>query len=226
MSSESAMYAAYTTKEIASPEDEYWTERRRVAQRIRDLQERVQTTGLSTAELKSLGDDLESQLQTLADEPRLSGRAAWVGAENFGDWGMFQTEVTPIIGPCNPLSPGLSIWFEEGKALASVTFSWMYEGADHIVHGGWVAAVFDEFLGTAQILSGKSGMTGYLTTRYHKPTPLNQELLLEARVENVEERKITMVGELWAGDTLTASCEGLFVVPGDTKLSKSFGKHD
>jgi acyl-coenzyme A thioesterase PaaI-like protein len=219
MSDENAMYAAYSSKEIVSPTDEYAT-------LIRDLQERVQTTGFSASELKALGDDLEAQLQALGDQPKLKGRAAWVGAEDFGDWGMFQTEVTPIIGPCNPLSPGLSIWFEEGKALATVTFSWMYEGADHIVHGGWVAAVFDEFLGTAQILSGKSGMTGYLTTRYHKPTPLNQELLLEARVENIEERKITMVGELWAGEALTATCEGLFVVPGDTSLSRSFGTHD
>jgi acyl-coenzyme A thioesterase PaaI-like protein len=226
MSDENSLYAAYASKEIAPAPDEYWVQRRRVASLFRALQERVQTTGHDMAALKALGDGLSAQLEALADEPRLEGRAAWVDADGFGDWGAFQTEVTPIIGPSSPLSPGLSIWFEGDKAHAVVTFSWMYEGADHIVHGGWIAAVFDELLGTAQILSGRSGMTGHLTTRYHKPTPLNKELRLEARVEGVEGRKITMSGELWADDVMTASCEGLFVIPGGTPVSRSFGSHD
>ncbi|MEH6591429.1 MAG: PaaI family thioesterase [Halioglobus sp.] len=226
MSDKNTLYAAYASKEVGPPADEYWVQRRRVATLFRALQERVQTTGHGVAELQALGDGLSAQLNALADEPRLEGRSAWADAEGFGDWGAFQTEVTPVIGPSSPLSPGLSIWFEEDKAHAVVTFSWMYEGADHIVHGGWIAAVFDELLGTAQILSGRSGMTGHLITRYHKPTPLNKELRMEARVVSVEDRKITMSGELWADDVMTASCEGLFVVPGGTPVSRGFGTHD
>jgi hypothetical protein len=58
------------------------------------------------------------------------------------------------------------------------------------------------------VLSGKIGITGALTVRYFKPTPLNQELLLQAKILSVEEHKITVGGEMWAADILIA---GVFV---------------
>ena len=54
-------------------------------------------------------------------------------------------------------------------------------------------------------------MTGTLTIRYRKPTPLNRELRFEARVRCVERRKIFTDGQLYAGELLTAEAEGLFV---------------
>lgn len=226
MSKESTSYYAYASEEIAEPGTDYWVQRRRIANLIRDLQEHIQTTNLPTSELQVLGDGLQKQIDEMEEFPKLEGRMAWADAETEVDWGMFHTELTPVIGACNPISPGLSIWFtEDGRALATVTFSWMYEGAENIAHGGWIAAVFDEFIGTAQILSGKSGMTGHLTTRYHKPTPLNRELRMEAKVKSVEDRKITMVGEMWAGDVMTASAEGVFVIP-QKHVSNNFGSHN
>jgi acyl-coenzyme A thioesterase PaaI-like protein len=138
----------------------------------------------------------------------MEGRGAWLEGNHYGDFGVLKIEVTPVLGTSNPMSPGLNIWFDNNAAHAAVTFGWMYEGADNIAHGGWVAAVCDEFLGNAQVLSGKIGMTGSLTVRYFKPTPLNQELLLQAKILSVEERKITVGGEMWAADTLIA---GVFV---------------
>jgi acyl-coenzyme A thioesterase PaaI-like protein len=79
------------------------------------------------------------------------------------------------------------------------------------VHGGFVAAAFDEMLGFAQSLTGNPGMTGTLTVRYRAPTPLKAELGLEAWVERVEGRKIFARGTIRAGALLTAEAEGLFV---------------
>ena len=79
------------------------------------------------------------------------------------------------------------------------------------MHGGFVAAALDELLGMAQSLSGKAGMTGTLTVRYRKPTPLHTDLTLTARVEKVEGRKIFTSGEVRAGDMLCAEAEGIFI---------------
>ena len=64
-----------------------------------------------------------------------------------------------------------------------------------------------------QLLGDQPGMTGYLHVNYHNRTPLNTELRLEAWLEKIEGRKTIIKGEMYAGETLTASCEGLFVQP-------------
>jgi acyl-coenzyme A thioesterase PaaI-like protein len=79
------------------------------------------------------------------------------------------------------------------------------------VHGGYIAAAFDEVLGSTQSLSGKPGMTGRLTVHYRAPTPLHTELRFEGRIDQVDGRKIHTVGKLWAGELLCAEAEGLFI---------------
>ena len=74
-----------------------------------------------------------------------------------------------------------------------------------------IAALFDDFLGVGQKLTGQPGFTGTLNVRYVKPTPLEQELTLIGRVKSIEGRVNVLCGEMYAGDTLTASSEGLFV---------------
>lgn len=226
-----ALVAYYASSEIAPAANPYWAARRALAKKLEQLQLQIQTSETTIEELNRIGDAVEAQTQTLIDNPKRYGRTEWTADDKFGSWGMLQCEATPIIGPSNPISPELSIWFEADgdamKAFAHVTFNWCYEGSDNICHGGWVAAVFDEFLGTSQILSGKTGMTGYLTTRYHSPTPLNQQLLMTARVDKVEDKKVTMVGELHAGERLCASCEGLFIIPNKKRgVSAAFGETD
>ena len=80
-------------------------------------------------------------------------------------------------------------------------------------HGGYVAAIFDQFLGMAQVLGKQPGMTGYLHVNYHNRTPLNTELKLEGKLVRTEGRKTIMWGEMFADGQMTASCEGLFIQP-------------
>jgi acyl-coenzyme A thioesterase PaaI-like protein len=79
------------------------------------------------------------------------------------------------------------------------------------VHGGYVACAFDEVLGLTQSIGGTPGMTGTLTIRYRRPTPLHTDLRFEGHIERSEGRKRYTKGYLYAGDELTAEAEGLFI---------------
>ena len=54
-------------------------------------------------------------------------------------------------------------------------------------------------------------MTGEITVRYLKPTPIQTPLRIEARFDRQEGRKIYNSGELYAGDLLIAKATGLFI---------------
>jgi hypothetical protein len=54
-------------------------------------------------------------------------------------------------------------------------------------------------------------MTGTLTVRYRKPTPLRTDLRIEARCQRQEGRKIFAWAGIFHGDVLTAEAEGLFI---------------
>ena len=122
----------------------------------------------------------------------------------FFDW-------SPLLGRSNPLAPPIRVSVEGHHVVGVGRFGLAYEGPPGCVHGGFIAAAFDEILGLAQSLSGKVGMTGTLTVKYRRPTPLHTELRLEGTVDSVSGRKVSTSGRMYAGDTLTAEATGLFI---------------
>lgn len=118
---------------------------------------------------------------------------------------------SPILGVANPIAPPMTLTEEDGVIVATVTMSKAYEGPPGCVHGGYVAALFDEVLGAAQSHSGAPGMTGTLSIRYESPTPLETELRFEGRMIGVERRKIFTEGHCYANGVLTARAEGTFI---------------
>jgi hypothetical protein len=118
---------------------------------------------------------------------------------------------SPVIGFANPVAPPVVVEAVNGGLIGSAWFDYQYEGPPTCVHGGIIAMVFDEMLGAANILAGNPGMTGTLTIRYRKPTPLLTPLRLEARFVNREGRKIYTTGAIYHGDVLTAEAEGIFI---------------
>ena len=122
----------------------------------------------------------------------------------FFDW-------SPLFGLANPLAPPIRVWMEGEEVVGSVRFGIAYEGPPGCVHGGFIAAAFDELLGLTQSLSGRVGMTGTLTVKYRKPTPLHTELRLEGKVESAQGRKVVVAGRMFAGDVMTAEASGLFI---------------
>ncbi len=119
---------------------------------------------------------------------------------------------SPFIGELNPLAPPISVRFDDqNNVIATCTYGAAYEGPPGCLHGGFIAAGFDEVLGFAQAFSGHPGMTGNLNISYRSPTPLFKEVRFVGRLDHVEGRKIYASATLSVGDRLCAQAEGLFI---------------
>jgi acyl-coenzyme A thioesterase PaaI-like protein len=187
-----------------------WAERRRLAKAMREVIERLTTSDAPESELRAAADGLEKYAARLASHARRALPLGFGESANAGDVAAF-FDYSPLIGLSNPLAPPIVLEVEGQTVHGTVRFGTAYEGPPGHVHGGFVAAAFDEVLGFVQSTSGNPGMTGTLTIRYRKPTPLDTDLRFEATVQRIEGRKIFCEGRLYAGDVLTAEAEGLFI---------------
>jgi acyl-coenzyme A thioesterase PaaI-like protein len=190
-------------------DDDHKRELRRLADALRGL---VESAVALTAPLPALA--------AMADEAEaLGARAAgFAGQRPFprysapvnGDlntilpWGV-------ISGPYNPLAAPVSMSMEEGKAIGTARFGLAYEGPPGGVHGGVVAAVWDQVLAYACMIRGTPGHTATFTTHFRAITPLHQELRFEAWVERSDGRRIFAHGRCHAGETLVSEAEGMFI---------------
>ncbi len=109
---------------------------------------------------------------------------------------------SPMIGFANPIAPPVEVWAVHGadgqrELRGRVTFDYPYEGPPTCVHGGVIAELFDELLGLSNILAGLGAMTGTLTIRYRRPTPLLAPIELAARITGSERRKVFAWGGIY-----------------------------
>jgi len=130
---------------------------------------------------------------------------------------------SPLVGSVSPVAPPLTYEIEAGRVSARGAFGSACEGPPGYVHGGWIALAFDEALGIANVAGGRAGMTGRLTVRYRRPTPLHTDVVLEAWTERVDGRRFTTVGTLSVAGEITAQAEGLFVAIGAERTLEYFG---
>lgn len=118
---------------------------------------------------------------------------------------------SPVIGLANPIAPPVEVELADGGLSGRVFFDYQYEGPPGCVHGGVIALVFDEMLGAANIAANSPGMTGTLTIRYRKPTPILTHLRVVARFEGRDGRKIRTWAGMYDGDELTAEADAIFI---------------
>jgi hypothetical protein len=207
------LFNPFASDDISPPFSEHWEAKRRVAQALRELTEVLVTSTPTVEDMNAIAGNLERQAREFAEAPRLYGQMEFQADGHHGKRGEVNHELNAVAGWSNPLSPGLNMWLEGERAFGTVTLGWAYEGPPRHVHGGFVAAIFDQFMGMAQMVGKQPGMTGRLSVRYHRPTPLNVELDLEAWMESVEGRKTLMSAEMRAHGEVTATCEALFIRP-------------
>jgi hypothetical protein len=121
---------------------------------------------------------------------------------------------SPVSGRSNPIAPPVTLVVVDGAEgvhiEGEVCFGPAYEGPPGHVHGGLIAAMFDELLGFAQM---GPGFTGSLTVRYRQLTPLNRLLRLRASVEGIDGRKRTIRGTCELDGVVLSEAEGLFIAP-------------
>lgn len=184
---------------------------RRMADATRGVIDATVATGAPDEVVNAATERLEEALALL--EPYRSERFYYGlrEAANAGEHldGIF--DGSPLFGIANPLVPPLTMEVDGGRVIARVRFGQAYEGPPTCVHGGYVAAAFDEVLGGAQSLSGSAGMTGTLTVRYESPTPLHEDLVIVGEMVGTERRKIFTEGRMLAGDRVTATAKGTFI---------------
>jgi hypothetical protein len=122
-------------------------------------------------------------------------------------------ERSGISGRCNPLAAPVQ-WAPDGEILRGwATYSPAYEGPVGHVHGGFVAAAFDDLMGCAQMASGMAGYTGTLTVKMVRPTPLNRRIDYTAGVDRVEGRKIYVWGTSECEGERLGECQIVFIAP-------------
>lgn len=181
-----------------------------LADTMRRLIEKITTVDVPTADLLEIAKTLDSVIAQLEALPLRDARTSFSATATENDAQSYLA-FGPLTGKLNPLAPPLDIQNENGVVVGHVNFGDAYEGPPGHVHGGYVAAVFDELLGVAQGFSGEPGVTGTLTVRYRRPTPLHTKLRLEGSFDRVEGRKIFTTGKMYANGELTADATGLFI---------------
>lgn len=197
--------------EQRSPTDEL---RIQIAQELRGVLDELLATSAPVEELERTRAIINQAVSLLRSRPH-SHNYEGPAEGSLAPMNSF-LDRSPIIGAINPLSVPMRMDIEgDGGSGSTIvghaTFAAAYEGPPGCVHGGFIAAYFDEVLGMAQSLSGNPGMTVNLTVDYRAPTPLKQPVVFRGRVVSIEGRKISVAGTLHHGETLCAEAKGLFV---------------
>jgi acyl-coenzyme A thioesterase PaaI-like protein len=190
---------------------EMWRQKRRLADAMRRVIERLVPSNAPEEELRAAADGLERYAERLQEHPRLKRAMGHAESANAGDVGAFFDQ-SPLIGLANPLAPPITVGKTgETSAQGTVRFGSAYEGPPGCVHGGYVAAAFDEVLGFVQSLGGNPGFTGTLTVKYRSPAPLHTALVFSGDIVRQEGRKTFARAVLHAGDRLCAEAEAVFI---------------
>ena len=119
-----------------------------------------------------------------------------------------------VCGHENPHSIGITMFVDDDGVLTSeFTLNEAHQGPPGHSHGGASAAILDEAMGLVVWALGHKVAAVNLEINYHKPLPLLQPLTLEARITQMDERKIFSTGEIKLPDsTVAVSGRGIYVV--------------
>ena len=194
-----------------------WVQKRRLAAALRELNALCVTTDAPEATLSYAADAATRMVERLAAHPGRTFLQGYAACNGYDDLAVFADRGT-LTGQSNPISPMMALAMEGDTAVGHVTFGPAIEGAPGCVHGGMVAAAFDQLFGYLQVRRGVGSLTGELTVRYLQTTPIEASLRFEAQVARVDRRKSFVTARMTAGDVLTAEAEAVFVALDPDKM--------
>jgi len=197
------------------PETEARARKHRLVREVKRVIEVVAHLDSGTADADAVAaatDAARTLADALEDQPSLlttGGLGSQPGAQGS------LLERSGISGRSNPLAPPVQWTVGEDGTHGTAVYSRAYEGPIGHVHGGFVAAAFDDLMGAAQVASGQAGYTGTLTVRMLRPTPLERRIDYEAHVDRVEGRKIWVDATSRCDGELLAEASIVFIAPRD-----------
>lgn len=199
----------YRTEDLTADEIAHEREvRGRLTQSTRDLIDAVIRSTVDDDEIRAVTagiDALTARLRT----SQLDGPFGVA----LSSEGVVRNHGNSVVGLCNAIAPPLDVHTsKDGRAWADFTLGAAYEGPPGLVHGGVSALLFDQLAGEAATAGGAPGMTGTLTLRYRRGTPLGP-LHGEATLQRVDGRKAYVSGFISDADGPTVEAEGLFILP-------------
>lgn len=119
----------------------------------------------------------------------------------------------PVIGLRNPIAPPVILHRDEdGRVHTDFHLGAAFEGPPGHVHGGISALILDHILGEAASTAESPRLTGTISMRYLRTTPLG-DLHAEARIVRSEGIKTYAQGYLADAEGVTVEAEGLFITP-------------
>lgn len=142
-----------------------------------------------TGLLQAVEDDDEAVDRLIADLERAEAELAAVvpadpaprvGPAVGGD-GRLYLDHARDVGAFNPMFPeyAIEVAADGGRATGTVTFPLAYEGPPGLVHGGFLALLFDCVVQHHNCDVGVAGKTTSLALRYRRPVPLLAPLAFE-----------------------------------------------
>ena len=74
-----------------------------------------------------------------------------------------------------------------------------------------MAGILDHIMGMTHVRTGHPGMTGGLSIRYLKPTPLKEVIHVSAEAVELDDKRTEVKATMRWGDVTTATAEAIFV---------------
>jgi uncharacterized protein (TIGR00369 family) len=100
-------------------------------------------------------------------------------------------------GPRHPDGLRVRCFRTDGGVLAPIVVPKRYEGPPGAAHGGIVAAYLDEVLAAAAVShDGRLYVTGELSVRYVRPTPIERAILGRGRATRTAAKYLELEGTL------------------------------
>jgi acyl-coenzyme A thioesterase PaaI-like protein len=192
---------------------------RRVGAELRRLGELLATRDAPAEVVERVAAELHGAAEQLDEQ---TPRPRWYELEASGPDAArdlsraYHDEFGPLRGEANPVAPPLR--FEpatrpDGAPAvgARARLGPLHEGPPRRVHGGWLAALFDEVLAVVQRDAAINVVTARLSVRYRRPAPVGAELVFVGWIDDEGERRVVARATCHADDELVAEAEAEFV---------------
>jgi uncharacterized protein (TIGR00369 family) len=119
-----------------------------------------------------------------------------------------------ICGPGNPvgLQAKINVDKQSHSAACTLVIPTEYQGWKDLVHGGILSALLDEVCAYAGMTIAETVVTGELKTRFHKPVPVEQEVMVSAKVIRRERRVVLVEARITMEGSVLTSAEAKMVI--------------